>query len=686
MGKKKSLETMPSMGWADGMGVVPSWGNSPAIDLATTMDDVSPEKFALIATGEFSVALKTFAAARLRGDEGEKTAYIIERRPETLVRHCVLLAVAIDHTISLRERTEIFLEVYANTMLSDRGARYIRQRAAALVAVMVEDDTQSVLANAIDLSLLKHKEVDSLVKVAKLWADGLQFESEQQWDERLRQYYKERYNSRKNAADWDFHMKLKELGGQVISSRQFINWRLTGMAFEFGDKSYNKPNFTLGCYAQGRENNRSVERHGYWGDVVNSPYLTHGLSAKKEGLFKKRNNEYVHSASDITKYNATKMLHAFMEAAEIEPAVHQTGIGGDYTETTGDNDNLAPDPDKPLDSFPKAKVMLMLGEPQLLLRRQKYAELFDAMYCANASAGDDLTVTVGALAPGGSLTLETAKYVLDLRREHKTEFLRRIYVSAQATEALELRPFGEKSYQGKGAALTGEQAAHVTLVKAGGERGGTIGFPEIEAMEGAKAQEQPEPEQPAAAEDEESCEADGEMPLVKGQAVGPKSRGLELGNGVEFKIVQRHASRSSNRPRELLVRIKMPGLESISALELNVEQDRVVVKHEADPAVDLDIKLPFPVESDDGSATFDKERCTLSVTLPVVKPEEKPQEALLGLENDAEGAAEDAEGEEAKVGERLDQKGVEHVMAREQKGLGFGMFVPPKLCANSMMF
>jgi len=127
----------------------------------------------------------------------------------------------------------------------------------------------------------------------------------------------------------------------------------------------------------------------------------------------------------------------------------------------------------------------------------------------------------------------------------------------------------------------------------------------------------------------------------------------------------------------------MPGLEGIAALDLDVQQDRVMLKHASEPVVDLDIKLPFPVVSDDGSATFDKDKCTLNVVLPVVKPDEKPQEALLRLEENADGEAADkaAAGEQ---GEIEDADIAEFVMAQEQKSLGFGMFVPPKLGQNMM--
>ena len=34
-------------------------------------------------------------------------------------------------------------------------------------------------------------------------------------------------------------------------------------------------------------------RRGYWGDVVNSPYLSYGIESEEKSLFKKNNDIYV---------------------------------------------------------------------------------------------------------------------------------------------------------------------------------------------------------------------------------------------------------------------------------------------------------------------------------------------------------------------------------------------------------
>lgn len=597
---------MPSMGWADGMGVVPVWGSSPALDMASG-SDTPQNKFLLVATGEFGHCLSTFAAHRLRGDESTQEAFLLERRPETLVRHALLMAIALDNNITLRERSEIFLETYGNTFLSERGWRYVQMRCAALEKVFIGDDTDSPLARALDTSLLKHKELDQLREVAALWAKGMQFETAEFWDERLRQYYQSRYDSRKNIADWDYHMKLQKLGAEVVAKRDFINWRLTGMAFEFGDKAYTKPNFTLGCYAAGREKGRSVERHGYWGDVITGPYISYGIKASREALFAKRQNEYKHTATDISKYNVTKLLAALLDGVQVEPTVFQSGFGGDHSETTGDDDSQPPDHNKQIDSFPAAKIVLMLGEPQQLLRRQRYNQLFDGAYISCCSAGEDLSIVGNTLTAGGLLVLETAKFVLDFRIENKTEFLRRLYDVATQAQMFGLLPMRENAHQGKGAARTGDATSHVQLLKAGGEGPNTISFPEIDPL---KKEEQEPAKEPAAPSQEEPA-----------SGAAAEAAQIKLREEPQWQVVQRHGTRSSSRPKELVVRVHLPMLDSISKLDLQVNPNQVVVTH-ADPDVNYEINLQFPVDKDKGKATFESEKHILCLELPVCEPEE----------------------------------------------------------------
>merc|ERR1712196_414825 len=164
------------------------------------------------------------------------------------------------------------------------------------------------------------------------------------------------------------------------------------------------------------------------------------------------------------------------------------------------------------------------------------------------------------------------------------------------------------------------------------------------------------------AEPEAEAEQEPQAPESKQEAPAP-DESLPWRLEPDWQVVQRHVSRVSNRPKELLVRIQLPGMTSINELNLDVQSERVTLRQELEPIVKLDIKLPFAVESENGSAKFDADKSTLEIQVPVCQPVEKAEEALLQLEDQAAAGPE----EEKAAAEQ------EHVMAREQKMLGMGM-------------
>ena len=76
-------------------------------------------------------------------------------------------------------------------------------------------------------------------------------------------------------------------------------------------------------------------------------------------------------------------------------------------------------------------------------------------------------------------------------------------------------------------------------------------------------------------------------------------------------------SKPSTRPKEIVVSIELPLCKSAAGVELDIFEEKLVLKSEK-PAYHLDLKLPYAVDDENGSAKFDKARKSLIVTLPVV--------------------------------------------------------------------
>ena len=74
-----------------------------------------------------------------------------------------------------------------------------------------------------------------------------------------------------------------------------------------------------------------------------------------------------------------------------------------------------------------------------------------------------------------------------------------------------------------------------------------------------------------------------------------------------------------SRMQELVVRVTLPGVSSVSGVQLDVSRCDISV-HVPGKYLLQSAPLPFPVDSDQGRAKFDKARGQLEVVLPVLVP------------------------------------------------------------------
>lgn len=78
-------------------------------------------------------------------------------------------------------------------------------------------------------------------------------------------------------------------------------------------------------------------------------------------------------------------------------------------------------------------------------------------------------------------------------------------------------------------------------------------------------------------------------------------------------------AKTSTRPNEIVIKIELPLLSSASQGNLDVFEDKILFESKRPAAYKLDLKLPYPVDDENGSAKFDKSKRCLIVTLPVIK-------------------------------------------------------------------
>lgn len=81
-------------------------------------------------------------------------------------------------------------------------------------------------------------------------------------------------------------------------------------------------------------------------------------------------------------------------------------------------------------------------------------------------------------------------------------------------------------------------------------------------------------------------------------------------------------AKTSTRPNELEIKIELPLLDSAKQVELDVFERKLTLSSEKPAEYKLELSLPYPVDDEQGSARFDKNKHCLIVTLPVLPPEQ----------------------------------------------------------------
>jgi len=249
----------------------------------------------------------------------------------------LLLALFTDSTLVARERLETFLDLHHNAL--------IQQRTAAHCARLSQQLTQQLNTEAaahhythpayrpytVDLSHLKRKELDATMQqLAFIAAAAVEasaaFDVASLLDARRRHYYGERYDSRQNLIDSDYHFRLK-LVAPITHIVHYRRWRVTGQAYEKRECAYDVSNRSLASVREAKAKGRgAVAVCGYWGDVVVGPSTVYGVDSSSDATYETRQNQHVNTAVDVAEENVAALMAAAGqyvagEVQEVAPRV-----------------------------------------------------------------------------------------------------------------------------------------------------------------------------------------------------------------------------------------------------------------------------------------------------------------------------------------------------------------------------
>ena len=481
-----------------GMGTAVFWGCTPALDMQSAPGSVTgaaepgePLRILVAGEGDARNILKTIA--RHRRHTGRKLEfYVLEHQLEHTARQMLLFHIAMDGSLQLRERELLFLEVFGNCLLRGKTADYVEAAAAEMIALVTADGSK--WDGVLRVDSMKHKERDELEDVFKAWRQSVPFDIEHYRDERLRVLYGKRYDSRKNVLDWDYHMKMIKMAS-VIHPWEYRDWRQEGIAFKIRDRLVNLPdatvaNRTLASTDERRERGRSVLRRGFWGDIMNSPYIAFGVECNEPKLFAIANKAHKHNAQDMSEYSVISMLHEFESGEQVVSmekaiALGATGISNEplpapapapepepepepqaksdaeVTEGTtleditdlGAEPETKPEPKTPSEATKKQQpepakgqaveadqealkgilqaagvtLHFMHGSVATALKKSKYKNIFDLAYVSSFYAHEiSHGVLQGTLKPGARCITETCRFVLELTPEQRTAYEQKV--------------------------------------------------------------------------------------------------------------------------------------------------------------------------------------------------------------------------------------------------------------------
>eukprot|EP00913_Durusdinium_trenchii_P012162 g11423.t1 len=92
--------------------------------------------------------------------------FLHEKQHEVLARHLLFLQIINNKALSIRERMEVFLSLYGNTLVRERDCSYVSDIAPEFVELITENSAHP-LAEKVDLSQLKFKDRDLLQERSK---------------------------------------------------------------------------------------------------------------------------------------------------------------------------------------------------------------------------------------------------------------------------------------------------------------------------------------------------------------------------------------------------------------------------------------------------------------------------------------------------------------------------------------
>lgn len=228
---------------AAAIGIHGFWGLSSTFDFAAAfmnlphgggvlVEEDNIIRILLVQPGDIRHAMVTTTRRLRAAGHGKEPPqihfYVLESPLEVLARDIALWEVFMDFEVPIRQRANLFLELYGNATVQDRTSRYL-ERLGNRLRDLINRGVSTL--DLMDLSFMKYRDKDELENIFKSYSRSTSFDTNSLRNQRMRGYYAERYDSRRALYDWDYHYGIHDYAS-LIHIKIFRDWRESGIAFE----------------------------------------------------------------------------------------------------------------------------------------------------------------------------------------------------------------------------------------------------------------------------------------------------------------------------------------------------------------------------------------------------------------------------------------------------------------------
>jgi dynein assembly factor 3 len=430
-----------------GMGIIQWWGFSPAIDILNLIKPKSTQNsnneinILIDGAGDIRNVLQTLSRQHRHSTESRINIYILENQIEIYARQMLLLLLISEPSsiLSLSTKADMYLDVTGNILNRPFTSAYIQQKSTVMSEMIVDLGYAAQRAEFINFDFLKFKDRDRLDDQFKFWRDGNKFQVKEQWDIRQRQYLGARYDHRRGDFDWKVNMQFAERQATVVTKEPYSRFRENGVAFEpFEEGSYTIPNKTISS-SRVMTNQRGDKNafRGYWGDIVVSPLICHGIESENENLFKTQNKLPTHNADQISRWNITAAIYELFNQQKYKSELRKDYFQFEEIDETEEGGEIVSTKlVKRKETYKSVKMknnkiyFITPDNSTNWMKLKKFENKFDAIFLSVSNSKKLSQNLNNCLTQNGIIIVETSKYILDLKKEQLQQHIKSVKAMA----------------------------------------------------------------------------------------------------------------------------------------------------------------------------------------------------------------------------------------------------------------